>query len=845
MASRRFIKLLLGVVLIWMFLPVASVIQAQDDEAVRMTVETAYDNAYRPENWLPLRIQVRNEGLDFSGRIVVRPETSGLALSNTYSTPIDLPVGSEKVAFLYVRARRAAQLTIELIDNEGVRVAQRVVGLNPIDPYDALHVLLTDSGSPTINLNSIAPGGYDAAQARWELQNLPPDVGALLAVTTLTIYQTDSAELTVGQREAIAEYVSLGGHLLVVGGLDWQATAAGLTDLLPFQPEGSESIDDFSALGSFAGLPASDTLDGSARIATGTITEEGRVLVETADGLPLIVRREYGAGTVDYLTFDPTLEPVASWEGLPELWFTLFSSTAPEPGWGRGFLELQEAARAIAILPGVDLLPPVLSMVAFVFAYILLIGPVNYLVLSRFNRPGWAWFTIPLFIVIFTGLAFTVGFNLRGNDVIVSHLSVVQSDPQTGVARQDQLIGILSPRRDTYEIELAQGQFFTVLEGFQQSGVLQQGIPQSSAEIVQAANFSAENVVIDGGIFANFAAFGMVDPPAISGSATFTYEGEDGSLRVRGVARNDSEITLQDVVILAQNRYYTVPETFAPGDILDFSTGDFERVISSPVDQIPIASPFESAPFLDLGRGAATRAPLFVSLGSARAVLNETLDHACDIRGLDERDDSQFVARRSAFLCSFMRDQFGVPAIGQDVYLVGWADESLSSDLEITDVAYQSVDTGLYIVRLDTTVEHPASSQTVTLDGDQFTWSFVERELISAEGGLNDFTLVSPATAVVRVMPLSVLAEVQSMTITLDRSSSYGRDVGLSLWDWDAQEWVFQEERASEIYTPENPARFLGTNNMVQMLLELETPFIGTSPTARIRDLRITQTGNF
>ncbi|MCA9912328.1 MAG: hypothetical protein KC496_03230, partial [Anaerolineae bacterium] len=816
MASRRFIGLMLGVLLLWLLLPVASLAQAQDDEAVQMTVETAYDNAYRPENWLPLRVQVRNEGLDFSGRIVVRPATSGLALSNSYSTPLDLPVGSEKVAFLYVRARRAAQLTIELIDNEGVRVAQRVVGLNPIDPYDALHVLLTDPDAPTINLNGVAPGGYDSAQARWELQNLPPDVGALLAITTLTVYQADTANLTVGQREALAQYVSLGGHLLVVGGLDWQATAAGFDDLLPFQPEGSESIDDFSALATYIRVPTDDELHGSARIATGTITETGRVLVETEEGVPLIVRREYGSGTIDYLTFDPTLEPVASWENLPDLWFTLFSSTAPEPGWGRGFLELQEAARAIAILPGVDLLPPVLSMVAFVVAYILLIGPVNYLVLSRFNRPGWAWFTIPLFIVIFTGLAFTVGFNLRGNDVIVSQLRVVQSDPQTGIARQDQLIGILSPRREVYEIGLPQGQFFTVLEGFQQSGVLQQGIPQSGAEIVQGANFRAENVVIDGGLFANFASFGTVEPPAISGSATITYEGEDGALRLRGIVRNDSEITLQNVAILAQNRAYPVPENFAPGDVLDFSTNDLERITTNLMNQIPIASPFESAPFLDLGRGAATRSPLFVSLGSARAVMNETLDHACDIRGLDERDDSQLIARRSAFLCSFMRDQFGVPAIGQDVYLIGWAAEATPADLQITDVAYQSVDTGLYIIRLDTTVEQPSSNQLVTVDGNQFTWTFVDRNLISAEGGLNDFTLVSPATAVIRIMPLAgaVLADVQSMTITLDRSSSYGRDVGLSLWDWDAQEWVFQEERASENYTLENPARFLGTNNM-------------------------------
>ncbi len=844
MPVRRFLAPLL-IMFLWSLVPAA---QAQDgSEAVRMTVETAYDNAYRPEHWLPLRIQVRNEGRDFSGRIVVRPETSGLALSNTYSTPIDLPVGSEKVAFLYVRARRAAQLTVELIDDEGVRVAQRVVGLNPIDPYDALHVLLADSAATTINLNDVAAGGYDSVQARWEIGNLPPDAAALLAIDTLTVYQADTEMLTVGQREAIAEYVSLGGHLVIIGGLEWQRTAAGLASLLPFQPSGSESIDDFSALAGFAGLPESGALSGAARISTGTPVDEGRVLVATDDEQPLVIRREFGAGTVDFLTFDPTLEPFASWEERAGLWFTLFTTTAPEPGWGRGFLELQEAARAIAILPGVDLLPPVLSMVAFVAAYVLLIGPVNYLVLSRLNRTGWAWFTIPLFIVFFTGLAFTVGFNLRGNDVIVSHLSVVQSDSETGIARQDQLLGILSPRREVYELEVPRGQFFTVLGGFQQSSVLAQGIPQSSTNVVQGANFSAENVVIDGGIFANFSGFATVEAPQITGSATITYEGENGAQRVRGVVRNDSESTLQDVVILARNRVYAVPDAFAPGDLLDFDTSDLQPIAEDADDQLPVEAPFESAPFLDLGQGAATRAPLFNSLGSARAVVGERLDHACRINNLDERDDSEEFARRTAFLCSFMRDQFDSSSIGHEVYMLGWAQGGIPSGLEITDVTYRGVNTGFYIVRLDTTVERPPASQTVTLEADQFTWTLVERDVVSASGGLDEITLVSPTSAIARIMPIpgAVLADVESMTVTLDRSSSYGRDVELSLWDWEAREWVLQEPNAAESYVFEEPERFLGYDNRVQILLTLERPFAGTPPTARIRDIRVTQTGHF
>ena len=39
-----------------------------------------------------------------------------------------------------------------------------------------------------------------------------------------------------------------GGHLIVTGGQNWQATAAGLADLLPLTPNGSKQVDDLQGL---------------------------------------------------------------------------------------------------------------------------------------------------------------------------------------------------------------------------------------------------------------------------------------------------------------------------------------------------------------------------------------------------------------------------------------------------------------------------------------------------------------------------------------------------------------------------------------------------------------------
>ena len=42
---------------------------------------------------MPVIIHAGNDGDAVSGRLVVRPETSGSGITNTYSTPITLPSG--------------------------------------------------------------------------------------------------------------------------------------------------------------------------------------------------------------------------------------------------------------------------------------------------------------------------------------------------------------------------------------------------------------------------------------------------------------------------------------------------------------------------------------------------------------------------------------------------------------------------------------------------------------------------------------------------------------------------------------------------------------------------------
>jgi hypothetical protein len=149
-------------------------------------------------------------------------------------------------------------------------------------------------------------------------------------------------------------------------------------------------------------------------VSTGTLNANAETLLTTEDGTPLLARRTFGSGTVDYLTADPNTQPLRGWGHLPDLWFTLLTNTGATPGWSHGYGDWEQAGRAVEILPGYDPLPDILPLCGFLFNT-RTDWVINYFVLNRINRREWAWITIPVFILLFSVASYVLGFNLRGS----------------------------------------------------------------------------------------------------------------------------------------------------------------------------------------------------------------------------------------------------------------------------------------------------------------------------------------------------------------------------------------------------------------------------------------------
>ena len=158
-------------------------------------------------------------------------------------------------------------------------------------------------------------------------------------------------------------------------------------------------------------LEGQEALPDEPAIVTVAEVQPPAVAGRAEDGAPLIVRAAYGDGLVDFLAVDPQSEPLRSWNETKRLWYSLVASSGQKPSWSDGFVNWS-TAREATLTTSNTVLPTFLQLCGFLTLYIVLVGPLNYLVLRRLNRRELAWFTIPALIAC-SACWPTVRFNLR------------------------------------------------------------------------------------------------------------------------------------------------------------------------------------------------------------------------------------------------------------------------------------------------------------------------------------------------------------------------------------------------------------------------------------------------
>ena len=421
----------------------------------------------RTGSWMAIRVDLANDGPAFAGELRLIGGTQG---RTRFAIPVDLPTTSRKAYTLHAQAPAfGGTLEVALVADEKV-VTRRTVAFALHDAGQLVVGVVAERPGPLIAaLGRLRdPSGPQPAVVQLGPEDLPDRPEAWSVLDRIVWQDVDAGQLSMEQLAGLRTWLAGGGRLTVLGGSGGLGLLAGFPDeLLPFRPTATIDVDPQVIRGLLGGtLPrAAEPLPALA----GTLTAGGRALATSGDRA-IVADRPFGSGAVTLAGFDPATSWLAESTSVDVLWATIVAAR----GTSRAPLIVGDDSILVSLLGTMPALalPPVEGLLILIFGYILLIGPLNYLVLRRLDRREWAWVTMPLLVVGFTVAAFGIGAALRGTDVIVNQVALVRAAPGTEAAQAQVYLGVFSPTRGSYDVSIPGGALLSAPysgEGFGQA----------------------------------------------------------------------------------------------------------------------------------------------------------------------------------------------------------------------------------------------------------------------------------------------------------------------------------------------------------------------------------------
>ncbi len=453
-------------------------------------VKAGFESHYRDGNWVPVQITLRNDGPDFNGTLSLITPTPQFQLSSNQGIPsnyqisITLANGTQKQVTMYLPLYFDVQnVTVKLLDSSGHNVGSQTAPLVPLTPGDVLIGILSDQSSGFSSLSAL-PLPNQAGSIVLEFLNantMPTAAAALKNFNIIVLDNFTTTNLSAIQLNALQNWINLGGSLILVGGPEWHRTLGSLpAGLAPIQVYGSSTIPAGTVLLPPGGSAASGsgqhnipaTVQSPVSISAATLiphANDGKSEVILASPTtPLIVQTYQEQGTIVYLAFDPTLEPILGWQGVSLLWNSLLLRSLGDqllphsgisPGIGSSTQQVQPilANRMSGFLQSLlpsTIPPPWRTLGILLFCYILILGPGRFLLVKRLKGRYWSWRIILSSIVIFSLLSYGLAYIEKGSSILSDSISIAQFSQNGASVHLSTYMGVFVPNEGDYQVQI-------------------------------------------------------------------------------------------------------------------------------------------------------------------------------------------------------------------------------------------------------------------------------------------------------------------------------------------------------------------------------------------------------
>jgi hypothetical protein len=453
-------------------------VQAQvhiEDLRVGFGIPTsANEGNYKIGSWTPARVRIRAEKEGFAGRLELSTADSD-DVETVFRRDVNLAPNESIDVMTYVKpGKELPEFHVRLVNAAGKLQARAVYDSSAGRGWDGASqavTLIVAVGHPAgLDVDLIAKRpGYPREQFRIGQLETTRELSSRWygyeAVNHLILCLDDPVQIEnmdVAARAAMETWVRNGGHLVVSVGTSWERVQSVLGRLLPADIDRTETVQQLTELEKFAGASAPPLRIRGDLSLPHLTNVRGHVVLGTNE-LPLAVRAPLGLGSITLVALELNHEPFSSWDGRTDFWINLLGlrkrpgqDNSPQGAWGvRALTDISSYLRLqLEHFEGVSLVP--FQWVAFfIFIYILLIGPVDYLLVKKvLKRMELTWITFPTIVIGVSLAAYFTAYWLKGDELRINKIDVVDVDQASGDLRGTSWFTLFSPQIKNYTVRL-------------------------------------------------------------------------------------------------------------------------------------------------------------------------------------------------------------------------------------------------------------------------------------------------------------------------------------------------------------------------------------------------------
>ncbi len=472
---------------------------------LQFDVFMGYDGIIPQACWFPVVCEIKNDGPTFTGTVDLEP--SGLNPGQVRRAVVELPTGTLKrfTIPMFAGARGLSSWNVRLRDERG-KVRAEQLDVRPRKQAGIGVPLIgaicrTTGAEPEVKRILPRNTELQPLTARLLPAIFPDNPIVLQGLGLIYLNSEKASELSVGQVNALLNWVRAGGHLVV--GLEQPSDVTAspwLKNVFPSEVKEVRRLEDHTELQAWlneapwpktltrravervpqpvprskapAVLAAAEPVNPFSRLAEDPVFEaaevpvgvgkirEGRAIISAGE-IPLVVTAGLGRGRVTGLMFSPEREPFRSWKNAGAFWARLADVPAQwylsqdytqDGGWSSdGIFGAMIDTRQVHKLP-------LEWLILLLAIYLVVIGPLDRYLVKRLGKPMLTWITFPCYVVGFSFVIYLIGYKMRAGDSEWNELNVVDVVP-TGervLLRGQTYASVYSPSNQRFPVESRQ-----------------------------------------------------------------------------------------------------------------------------------------------------------------------------------------------------------------------------------------------------------------------------------------------------------------------------------------------------------------------------------------------------